>query len=223
MLRTPPGEPSNTRQHQQTITNKSSNSGITESTVTNPFVANTQSLSPFNRSRFTRIQNNPIEEAEEHDEDEPNQAEERSEHGEDDNHNPQPSGDPGDDGGDDGGNGGGGPGGPPGGGPPDGPPGNPRNPDGNIDDPNNPENIAMGLMTSMLTTLQGLSLVMGKVGNGNGSSKAKLRNPDVFNGSEPRKLQSFLASLALIFAERLSYFIDERKVSYALSYLSGSF
>ncbi|KAJ3990609.1 hypothetical protein F5050DRAFT_1533470, partial [Lentinula boryana] len=54
------------------------------------------------------------------------------------------------------------------------------------------------------------------------SSKAKLRDPDVFDGSEPRKLQSFLASLALIFAERPNYFTDERKVSYALSYLSGS-
>ncbi|KAJ3986767.1 hypothetical protein F5890DRAFT_1551936 [Lentinula detonsa] len=257
MLRTPPGEPSNTRQRQRTITNESSNSGVTESTVTNPFVANAQSLSPFNCSRFARIQNvtnitvppspppavtgfsnspsidslrrlyvttargrasdrpsspsahiqNPIEEAEEHDEDEPNQAEEHSKHGEDDNDNPQPSGNPGDDGGDDGGDGGGGPGGPPGGGPPDGPdgpdgpPGNPHNPDGNINDPNNPENIAMGLMTSMLTTLQGLSLVMGKVGNGNGSSKAKLRNPDVFDGLELQKLQSFLALLALIFTK----------------------
>ncbi|KAJ3780177.1 hypothetical protein GGU10DRAFT_381058, partial [Lentinula aff. detonsa] len=57
MLRTPPGETSNTRQRQRTITNESSNSGITESTVTNPFVANAQSLSPFNRSRFARIQN----------------------------------------------------------------------------------------------------------------------------------------------------------------------
>ncbi|KAJ3978389.1 hypothetical protein F5890DRAFT_1560433 [Lentinula detonsa] len=58
MLRTPPGEPSNTRQRHQTITSESSNSGITESTVTNPFIANAQSLSPFNRSRFARIQNN---------------------------------------------------------------------------------------------------------------------------------------------------------------------
>ncbi|KAJ3990991.1 hypothetical protein F5050DRAFT_1582183, partial [Lentinula boryana] len=74
----------------------------------------------------------------------------------------------------------------------------------------------------MLTTLQGLSLVMGKVGNGDGSSKAKLCNPDVFDGSEPQKLQSFLASLALIFTKRPNYFTDERKVSYALSYLSGS-
>ncbi|KAJ3779933.1 hypothetical protein GGU10DRAFT_280142 [Lentinula aff. detonsa] len=63
---------------------------------------------------------------------------------------------------------------------------------------------------------------MGKVGDSDGSSKAKLRDPDVFDGSELRKLQSFLASLALIFAECPNYFTNERKVSYALSYLSGS-
>ncbi|KAJ4470228.1 hypothetical protein J3R30DRAFT_3238672, partial [Lentinula aciculospora] len=52
--------------------------------------------------------------------------------------------------------------------------------------------------------------------------KAKVKEPDVFDGSDPRKLKTFLVSLSLVFLDRPNYFTDQRKIAYALSYLSGS-
>jgi hypothetical protein len=53
-------------------------------------------------------------------------------------------------------------------------------------------------------------------------SKAKVKEPDVFDGSDPRKLKEFLVSLSLVFVDRPSHFTDQKKVMYALSYLGGS-
>ena len=41
------------------------------------------------------------------------------------------------------------------------------------------------------------------------SSRAQIQDPDVFEGSDPHKLQSFLVSLSLVFSDRPSYFTNE--------------
>ena len=70
--------------------------------------------------------------------------------------------------------------------------------------------------------LSGLQEVISKVSGDSGSSKAKVHDPDVFDGSDPRKLQSFLVALSLVFADCPAYFTKEKKVSYTLSYLGGT-
>src|SRR5215475_4318025 len=53
--------------------------------------------------------------------------------------------------------------------------------------------------------------------------KTMLREPDTFDGSDPQKLQPFLALLALNFRDRPSAFrTQESRVVYAISYLRGS-
>jgi len=53
--------------------------------------------------------------------------------------------------------------------------------------------------------------------------KAKLREPDPFDGSDSRKLRSFLALCQLNFRSQSSAFSDDAsKVNYALSYLKGT-
>jgi len=53
-------------------------------------------------------------------------------------------------------------------------------------------------------------------------SKPKLREPDTFDGSDPRKLHTFILQCKLNFRDRKDLFEDETaKVNYALSYLKG--
>ena len=128
-----------------------------------------------------------------------------------DNDDPDPADEPGEPGGPPsnppnspggGGSPGGGPpgggGGPPGGGPPGGgfPPfGNPP------DDPNNNEQLAFGLLRQMNDFLKNLNITMQRRPGSDEANKSQNRNPDVFNGLDPRKLQSFLVSLSLVFSE----------------------
>ena len=54
-------------------------------------------------------------------------------------------------------------------------------------------------------------------------SKVKLRNPDAFDRSNPRKLQTFLLQCKLNFCNRQDHFQDDSvKVSYVLSFLKGT-
>ncbi|KAH7878732.1 uncharacterized protein C8R40DRAFT_1037835 [Lentinula edodes] len=54
-------------------------------------------------------------------------------------------------------------------------------------------------------------------------SKSKVKELEVFDGpSDPRKLKTFFVNLALVFNDHPKYFTDQQKVSYTLSYLSGS-
>jgi len=72
---------------------------------------------------------------------------------------------------------------------------------------------------------EGLNDTLSRVGaarDDNGGSKAKVRDPVVFDGTDPRKLQTFLVELSLVFTDRPNYFTDSRKVAYTLSYLGGS-
>ena len=53
--------------------------------------------------------------------------------------------------------------------------------------------------------------------------RAKLRDPDTFDGSDARKLQPFLVQCALNFRDRPDAFSsDDAKVTFALSYLKGT-
>jgi Domain of unknown function (DUF4939) len=55
------------------------------------------------------------------------------------------------------------------------------------------------------------------------SAQTKVREPDTFDGSDTRKLQSFLVQCALNFRDRTDAFSDDSaKVIYALSYLKGT-
>ncbi|KAJ3792606.1 hypothetical protein GGU11DRAFT_749820 [Lentinula aff. detonsa] len=51
--------------------------------------------------------------------------------------------------------------------------------------------------------------------------KTIVKNPDAFNGSEPRKLKNFLVSLSLVFLDYPEYFTEQQKINYTISYLSG--
>ena len=55
----------------------------------------------------------------------------------------------------------------------------------------------------------------------NKNGKAKAKEPDTFNSSDPRKLTSFLLLCNLYFRNNLSYAKDNAKVTFALTYLQG--
>ena len=56
----------------------------------------------------------------------------------------------------------------------------------------------------------------------NKNSKAKAKEPDTFDSSDPRKLTSFLLLCNLYFHNNLSYANDSAKVTIALTYLHGT-
>jgi hypothetical protein len=57
-------------------------------------------------------------------------------------------------------------------------------------------------------------------GNGPATSKAKLRDPDPFDGKDPKKLRGFLLQCKLNFRAKPEYFRDDTaKVTYVLSFL----
>ena len=56
----------------------------------------------------------------------------------------------------------------------------------------------------------------------NKNGKAKAKEPDTFDGSNPHKLTSFLLLCNLYFHNNLSYFKDDAKVTFALTYLWGT-
>ena len=57
----------------------------------------------------------------------------------------------------------------------------------------------------------------------NPPSRVKIREPDPFDGSDPKKLRTFLLQCKLNFRDRKDLFKDETtKVNYVLSYLKGS-
>ena len=53
----------------------------------------------------------------------------------------------------------------------------------------------------------------------NKNSRAKAKEPDTFDGSDPHKLTSFLLLCNLYFHNNLSYAEDDAKVTFALTYL----
>jgi hypothetical protein len=53
-------------------------------------------------------------------------------------------------------------------------------------------------------------------------SVGKVKEPDTFDGSDPRKLNNFILLCNLYFRNNPSYFDDEPKVTFALSFLRGT-
>jgi len=58
--------------------------------------------------------------------------------------------------------------------------------------------------------------------NNSSSSRAKVRKPDTFDGTDPKKLRTFLVQCELCFQDRAKAFhLDRAKVTFAQSYLKG--
>ena len=109
--------------------------------------------------------------------------------------------------------------GPPDGGPPGGPPGppNPPNP------PNNPVLNNGGLQ--FLNTLQAISNNLANLNQlaPPKAKKIKVRDPDIFDGTDPKKIQDFLVSCNLHFQDHPNLFADdEKKILFVLSFLKGA-
>ena len=105
-------------------------------------------------------------------------------------------------------------GGPPGGSPPDGGP-----PDGDPEeaDMQDPYGLAAAISAGLA---QGLSNALRPQAP---RPKPKAREPDAFDGSDPRKLNNFLAQCLMYFANyEDSYTTDTQMINFALSYLKGS-
>ena len=54
------------------------------------------------------------------------------------------------------------------------------------------------------------------------TTKVKTKEPDVFDGSDPRKLNNFILLCNLYFKNNTNYSDDEPKVTFALSHLRGT-
>ena len=73
-----------------------------------------------------------------------------------------------------------------------------------------------------MQAVQVLTRVALATGDCNSSGKAKIHEPDTFNGSDPRKLHTFLVLCELNFQNHLEAFATDRaKVTYMQSYLRG--
>ena len=94
---------------------------------------------------------------------------------------------------------------------PEDPDNNPQTPD---EDPDQDPEANIINLTSAINRL---------ADNSDDKDKAKTtRDPDPFDGSEPRKLRTFLLQLQLVFNDRQKTFqADHVRVNYALSYLKG--
>jgi hypothetical protein len=102
----------------------------------------------------------------------------------------------------------GGPGGP------GGPGGDPPDDDDNPDDPH-----ADGVQGNLADAIKALADSVRRPKE----DRSKVREPDCFDGSDPRKLRTFLVQCRLNFEDRPSAFRTHRaKVTYALSYLKGT-
>src|SRR6202035_1484025 len=68
-----------------------------------------------------------------------------------------------------------------------------------------------------------IRLLAQNVGSKPKGNRTKVREPDTFDGSDPKKLRPFILQLELNFRDRPeNYLDDENKVNFALSYLKGA-
>ncbi|CDO74368.1 hypothetical protein BN946_scf184355.g16 [Trametes cinnabarina] len=80
---------------------------------------------------------------------------------------------------------------------------------------------AMLLLAQTLRLTQATSAVSSGTPSSS-SERHNVREPDQFDGSDPSKLRSFFTQLGLVFKARPRTFdTDEKKVTYAISYLKG--
>jgi Ty3 transposon capsid-like protein/Zinc knuckle len=98
--------------------------------------------------------------------------------------------------------------------PDDNPDPNPPNSDDDADNDNDDNNVGTADIVSALR-----DLAKGR----KDSNKTLVREPDTFDGSDPRKLQSFLVQCRLNFNDQPNLFrSDRKKVNYVLSHLRGT-
>jgi len=114
-------------------------------------------------------------------------------------------------------------------GPEDGPGDDPDNPgDGDNDDDDDefvdaPEELDPGLAVfhNLAIAVNRLSRSSRRT-NESSSSRAKVREPDTFDGTDPKKLRTFLVQCELCFQDHAKVFcLDRAKVTFAQSYLKG--
>jgi len=68
----------------------------------------------------------------------------------------------------------------------------------------------------------GEMLAVSRHTNDSASSHAKVREPDTFDGTDPKKLQTFLVQCELCFQDQAKAFrLDRAKVTFTQSYLKG--
>jgi len=115
-------------------------------------------------------------------------------------------------------------------GPKDGPGGDPDDPgDGDNDDDDNDDFVNdMDELDPGLAVFQNLAVAVNRLShsshrtNDSSSSRAKVREPDTFDGTDPKKLRTFLVQCELCFQDRAKAFrLDRAKVTFAQSYLKG--
>jgi hypothetical protein len=99
---------------------------------------------------------------------------------------------------------------------PDGPPSDGPPSDHDDDEDQHDENIEANLAQAILLMTNELRR------RETPSHRARSKEPDTFDGSEPRKLNNFILLCNLYFRSNPSYSEDETKVTFALSYLRGT-
>ncbi|KAG6325746.1 hypothetical protein ID866_13343, partial [Astraeus odoratus] len=107
----------------------------------------------------------------------------------------------------------------PGGNDPD--PDNPDDDDGGDDDAPDPdaEDNPLLALTNAITRLSNATR---RRPEDSGAMRTKVREPDTFDGTDPKKLREFLVQCELNFCDRPQAFrSDARKVGFALSFLKG--
>src|SRR5258705_9814525 len=83
----------------------------------------------------------------------------------------------------------------------------------------NPGDSEHGIQNNLADAIAALARNVQHQGDG---SRAKVRDPDPFDGTDPAKLRTFLVQLQLSFNDRPRAFAeDHRKVNFAISYLKG--
>jgi len=115
-------------------------------------------------------------------------------------------------------------------GPEDGPGDDPDNPGDNNND-NNDDNEFLDATEELdpsLAVFHNLTVAVNRLShssrrtNDSSSSRAKVREPDTFDGTDPKKLRTFLVQCELCFQDRAKAFhLDRAKVTFAQSYLKG--
>jgi len=115
-------------------------------------------------------------------------------------------------------------------GPEDRPGGDPDDPgDGDNDDDDDDDFVdAMDELDPGLAVFQNLAVAVNCLScssrqtSNSSSSCAKVREPDTFDGTDPKKLRTFLVQCELCFQDRAKAFcLDRAKVTFAQSYLKG--
>jgi len=114
--------------------------------------------------------------------------------------------------------------------PEDGPGDDPDDPGDNNNNNNNNNKFldAMEELDPSLAVFHNLTITINRLSrssrwtNNSSSSRAKVCEPDTFNGMDPKKLRTFLVQRELCFQDRAKAFrLDRAKVTFAQSYLKG--